>query len=252
MRFKLREVSVVEQRKTDEMNLYKDWQKNQSTPAFQKLYTSMRPLLYKAAEKASYGSNIPMSAHQVWAAQNFYDALRTYKPSAGTALQTHIFNAVHQKAKRLNYLYQNLGHIPEPRAMQIGLYQNIFENLKEDLGREPSSAEVADKIGWGLKDVNKIQIEIKKDLALDITTEDKGIFESSIDEEILDYVYYELSPEEQLVYDYVFGRNGKARMVKANNKINFEGIATRVGFSASKVRALWTKVRLKVQKALHR
>lgn len=243
---------MANERKTEEHALYQDWMKNQSTPAFQKLYTSMKPLLFEAARKASYGSNIPESAHQIWAAQNFYDALRTYKPTAGTALQTHVYNAVHQKAKRLNYLYQNMGHIPEPRAMQIGLYQNIYENMKATLGREPSQAEVADKLGWGLKDVTKIQKEITKDLALDLGAEEHGVFESSIDEEILDYVYYELNPEEQLMYDYVFGKHGKPRMVKPNNKVDFDRIAQRAGFSSSKARALWTKVRLKVQKALHR
>lgn len=239
-------------RKSDELDLYHSWSETKSTNAFQKLYTSMKPLLYDAARKASYGSNIPESAHQIWAAQNFYDALRTYKPSAGTALQTHVYNAVHQKAKRLNYLYQNMGHIPEPRLAQVGLYQNVYENMKASSGREPSQAEIADKLGWGLKDVTKIQKELTKDLALDLGAEEHGVFESSIDEEILDYVYYELNSEEQLMYDYVFGKHGKPKMVKPTGKIDFDRISQRAGFSSSKARALWTKVRMKVQKALHR
>jgi len=238
--------------KSEEVKLYRHWKKTQSTTSFQQLYSSMKPLLLKAANKASYGSNIPESAHQIWAAQNFYDALRTYKPTAGTALQTHIFNTVHQKAKRLNYLYQNLGHIPEPRTMQIGLYQNINENLRATLGREPSAAEVADHLNWSVKDIEKIRVEMQKDYAMDLGTEDVGVYESSIDEEVLEYVYYELGPEEQLMYDYVFGKHGKRRMVKPNRKIDFEGIANQAGFSVSKARALWTKVRLKVQKALHK
>ena len=243
---------MVNTRKADELTLYHEWKQTQSPKAFHKLYTSMKPLIYDAAKKASYGSNVPESAHQIWAAQNFYDALRTYKPTMGTALNTHVYNAVHQKAKRLNYLYQNLGHIPEPRAMQIGLYQNIHENMRSDLGREPSAAEVADKLSWGVKDVVNIQKELQKEMAMDLGAEEHGVFESSVDDEILDYIYYELNPEEQLVYSYVFGKHGKPRMVKANKKVDFEGIAKKVGFSASKVRGIWTKVRLKVEKAFHR
>lgn len=239
-------------KKQEEHTLYNQWAQTQSPKAFQQLYTSMKPLLFDAARKAAYGSNVPESAHQAWAAQVFYDALRTYKPTAGSALQTHVYNAVNRKANRLNYLYQNLGHIPEPRIMKVGLYQNIYENLKAELGREPSQAEIADKIGWGLKDVTKIQKELTKDLAMDLGTEEQGVFESSVDEEILDYVYYELNGEEQLMYDYVFGKHGKPRMVKANKKVDFEGVAKRVGFSSSKARALWARVRMKVEKALHR
>ena len=239
-------------RKQQELKMFQEWNTQKTPEAFQNLYSSMKPLLHKAAQKASYGSNIPESAHQMWAAQSFHDALRTYKPTAGTALQTHVYNAVHQKAKRLNYLHQNLGHIPEPRAMQIGLYQNVMENMRADKGREPSGAELADKLGWGLKDVTRIKKEIQKDLALDLGTEEHGVFESSIDEEVLDYVYYELGAEEQLVYDMVFGRHGKPRMVKPNKKVDFDKIARTAGFSSSKARALWTKVRLKVEKALQR
>lgn len=239
-------------KKIDELKVFNHWKQTGSPAAFQQLYISMKPLVVEAAKKASYGSNIPQSAHQIWAAQSFYDALRTYKPTAGTAIQSHVYNSVQQKSKRLNYLYQNLGHIPEPRAMQIGLYQNIHENLRSSLGRDPSTEEVADKLNWGTKDVAKIQKEIQKDYALDASTEDDGFSASSIDDEILEFVYYELSSEEQLVYDYVFGKNGRPRMVKANNKVDFEGIGRKVGFSASKVRVLWTRVRLKVERALHR
>jgi DNA-directed RNA polymerase specialized sigma subunit len=243
---------VVETRKVNEQELYTKWKETQSTQSFQKLYTSMKPLLYEAAKKASYGSNIPDSAHKVWAAQNFCDALRTFKPTAGASLQTHVYNTVHQKAKRLNYMYQNLGHIPEPRAMQVGLYQTELENLKTTLGREPSSAELADRLGWGLKDVAHIQKEIHKDLALEGGVEEQAIFESSLDEDILEDTYYELSPEEKLIYEYVFGKHGKPRMVKANNKIDFDGIGRLSGYSGSKARTVWGRVKVKVQKALKR
>lgn len=212
----------------------------------------MKPLLYDAAKKASYGSNVPESAHQIWAAQNFFDALRTFKPSSNTALQTHVYNAVHNKAKRLNYLYQNLGHVPENRVMKVGLYQSVYENLRASLGREPATTELANELKWGVKDVERIQKELRKDLAMDLGTEEQGVFSSSVDEEILDYVYYELTSEEQLIYDYVFGKHGKMKMVKPNNKVDFERIARSVGFSASKARGLWTRVRIKVEKALHR
>lgn len=241
---------MADPKKADELALYHKWKETQSVPAFQQLYTSMKPLLFDAAKKASFGSNLPESAHQIWAAQNFHDALRTYSPTAGAALQTHVYNSVHQKAKRLNYMYQNLGHVPEPRATQIGLYQTEYENLRATLGREPSQPELADRLGWDLKDVATIQKEIHKDLAIEGATEEQAIFESSVDEEVLDYLYYELSPEEQLVYDHIFGKHGKPRMIKANNKIDFDGISKRVGFSASKARAIFVRIRTKLQKAL--
>lgn len=238
--------------KTEEHKLYTQWKTTQSKPAFQKLYTSMKPLLHRAAEKAAMGSHVPESAYQIWAAQSMLDALRTYKPGAGAALQTHIYNSVHQKAKRLNYMFQNIGHMPEPRAMKVGLYQSEYENMRADLGREPSSAELADRLNWSLKDVGTIQKELRKDLALDGGVEEHAIFEGSMDEDILDSLYYELNPEEQLVYDYLYGKHGRPRMVKANKKVDFDGIGARTGFSPSKVRAVIVRLRPKLKKALQR
>jgi DNA-directed RNA polymerase specialized sigma subunit len=206
----------------------------------------LRPLLDTAATKASYGSNLPQSAHRIYAAQNMFDALKTYDPSKG-ALQTHIYNAVHQKAKRLNYLYQNLGKITEPRAMMVGSYSNELANAREELGREPSAAEMADRLGKSLRDIELIQKEIQKDLS-SAGLEEEIITESPREAEILSYLYFELSNEQKVIYDYVFGKHGKPRLTKANNRIDFDGIASRVGFSASKVRMLWAQIRAKYDK----
>ena len=242
----------VDDVKSKEREVFAKWQANKNPQHFQFLYNSMKPLIYDAAMKASSGSNLPESAHRAYAAQNFLEALRTYKPGTGATLQTHIWGAVNQKAKRLNYQFQNLGHMPEPRAQSIGLYQNESEYLRNALGREPSAAEIADRLGWGIRDVVKIQKELHKDLAIGEGTEEVPFFQSSKDEEVLDFMYYDLGNEERVVYDYIFGKNGKPKMVKANNKIDFIGIAKKVGQSESKTRQIFGRIRAKLEKAMKR
>lgn len=242
----------MDNKKTDEMDLYKKWRKGQNPDHFQALYKSMKPLLVHAAKKASYGSNIPMSAHQIWAAQNFHDALRTYSPSAGASLQTHVYNSVHQKAKRLNYMFQNLGHMPEPRAMKVGLYQNELANLHDELGREPSTAELADRLNMSLSEVTSLRKEVHRDLSLEGGVDEVSAFETSSDDELLSFIYYDLTSEEKVVYEYIFGKNGRQRMIKGNGKIDFDGIAQKVGFSSSKVRSIFVRIRKKLEGAAYR
>lgn len=239
---------MAKEKQTDELYHFKQWQKTQNPQHFQALYKSMKPLLETAASKAAVGSNIPKPAHQLFAAQNFYDSLRTYDPNKGVALQTHVYGTVHQKAKRLNYLYQNLGQIPEPRAIQVGRFQTEYGNLTEELGREPSAAEIADRMAISIKDVERLQTEIRKDFSLS-GLEEQLVAETPREEEILSYLYYELSNEEKVVYDYIFGKHGKQRLVKRNGKIDFDGIASRTGFSTSKVRSLFVNIRNKFEKA---
>jgi len=239
----------VDNVKSKEQNLFDQWKKTGRPEHFRELYQSMKPLIYRAAEKASYGSNIPESAHRIWAAQNFHDALKTYKPSEGAALQTHVYNAVHQKAKRLNYMFQNLGHMPEPRAMKVGLYQNELANLRAELGREPSTAELSDRLSMSPVEIERIRKELQRDLSIEGGVDEYAAFESSEAEEILSHVYFELTSEEKVVYEHIFGRNGRQKMIKTNGKIDFDGIARKVGFSSSKVRMIFTKIRQKLEKA---
>lgn len=236
------------ERKFDEMESFGKWQATGDKRHFQALYQSMKPLLDSAANKASYGSNLPKSAHEIWAAQSFMNALNTYKPNKEVTLQTHVYGAVHQKAKRLNYLYQNLGQISETRASQIGRYQNESANLVQELGRPPSAVELADRLDMSLKDVERLQKEVHKDLSLG-GLEEEVIVESPREEEILTYIYYELSNEERLVYDYAFGKHGKKRLGKASGKTDYDKIATTVGFSVSKVRSLFNSIKSKYEKA---
>ena len=237
-------------RKINEISIFEKWKKTQDKKHFQELYNSMKPLIHKAAEKAAYGSNIPESAHRLYAAQAFLDSLKTYNPNSGAALQTHIFGSVHNKVKRLNYEYQNLGKLPEDRAMMVGRFQNEFENMKNDLGREPSAAEMADHMSLPIKQIANLQKEIRKDLAMADGTEERSFEEGSKEDEMATYIYYELNPEEKVVYEYIMGMYGRPRMVKGNNVIDYPGIASRMGVSESKVRTIHNGIRTKYKKAV--
>lgn len=237
--------------KQRELQLFQKWKNQKDPQAFQELYKSMEPVINTAMRKASFGSNIPQSAHKVYAAQNFMNSLNTYDPNK-SALNTHVYRWVEQKGKRLNYQYSNLGHIPETRQTMIGEFQNITSTLQSELGREPSAAEVADEMGIGVKDVSRLRTELKKDLAMADGTEEAAFFRSNQDEEILDYIYHELTGEEKAVYEYMFGKYGKPAMKKPNNRVDYQRIAQRVGFSESKVRALANKIGSKLEVALKR
>lgn len=241
---------MADEQKSQELDIFNKWKQTQDKRHFQALYNSMKPLIYSAAQKASYGSNIPESAHRIQAAQNFLDALRTFKPGMGASLQTHVYGSVHQKAKRLNYQYGNLGHIPEPRAKDVGLFQTEHANLRDSLGREPTTQELASQLGWREKEVTNIQREVHKDLALAEGVEEQATVEGSLDEEKLEMLYYSgLTPDEQLIMDYVFGKHGKPKMLKANNKVDFDSIGRAAGFSGSKARALMVSIKGKAAKA---
>ena len=238
---------VSSERKVSEVGLFNKWKKTSDPKYFQELYRSMKPMLYDATKNASFNSNIPQSAHMAYAAQSFMDSLRTYEPSKG-ALQTHVYGNVKKKANRLNYLYQDLGHKPEPRAIMVGTYQAEKQYLKDLLGREPSAAEIADRMGVPVSEIKNLEREVTKDLALDEITEQHAYFMKDKEEEKLDFLYYDLAGEQQVVYDYILGAHGKPKLVKANGTIDFDRIASLMGVSASKVRTIHKKLGTKLER----
>lgn len=236
-----------------DLDLFNEWKKKQDKESFQNLYMDMKPEIENAARKASLGSNIPQPVHKIWAAQSFYDALHTYKPEKGASLKTHVWNSVQGKANRLNYEFQNLGNVPETRVIQVGRYQNELAHLTEKFGREPSAAELADRLGIGIKDVERLRKEVQRDLTLGEGGVGEGItFEKSIDEEILNFLYYELGNEERIVYEHIFGKNGKTRAVKSDKRVDYDRISQLTGFSTSKVRAIAKRIGTKLDQHLRR
>lgn len=239
---------MTKERKTDELETFKKWKSTGNPVYFQSLYASMKPLIYDAAKKASYGSNLPESAYRAWAAQSFHDALKTYNPSSAASLQTHVYGSVQQKSKRLNYMHQSIGYKPEPRAMQVGLYQNEYENLKESLNREPTVPEISARLGWNTKEVERIQKETKKELAVADGLSEQPMYETTEVDEFVDQLYFDLTPEEQQIFDYTQGKHGKPRLVKANNRVDFDRISKATGYSPSKARMIHGRIKAKAER----
>lgn len=240
----------LSQLKANEMSIFEKWKKTQDPVHFRALYTSMKGLIHRAASKAAYGSNLPESAHRAFAAQAFYDALRNYDPKGGASLSTFVHKSVENKTKRLNYLYQNLGSMPEPASQTVGLYQTEYGSLRESLGREPSTAEIADKMNMSISRVATIQKGLRRELGMGEGTEEVAFAEGSKDEERLNYLYYDLNPEEKVVFEYLFGKYGKPRLIKPNGKVDFDRIAMQVGVSTTKVRSIYGHIRTKFAKVL--
>jgi DNA-directed RNA polymerase specialized sigma subunit len=239
----------VDNKKKDELELFKKFRSTGDKRYFQQLYTSMKPLIYDAAKKSAYGSNLPESAHKIYTANVFLDALNTYNPKHGAALATHVYSAVHNKSKRLNYEYGNLGSMPEPRALKVGLFQNEVSNLQGELGREPSAAEIADRMNMGVRDVARMQKELTKDLAIGEGTEEIAFSEGSKEEEVLNHLYYDLTQEERVVYEYMTGKYGKPKLVKKGVP-DINAIASKTGMPPAKVKRTIGGIKRKYERAV--
>lgn len=218
------------------------WQKNKNQEDFEFLWKSLKPILNKEIRKYESSQFIPQSAFKGEAAVGFVKALETYKPEFGTSLATHLTNNL-RHLYRFNLAYQNVARIQsEGRAGKITMFGNRKTFLEDKLGRPPTAIEVADDVGWAVKDVEKMERDLRQDWMVGTrhyVSDDSAATTKFMDK--LNTIYmFDTTPKEKLVMEYLYGLGGKQKI-----KTNIE-IARKVGITPNRVSQVKEKIARKL------
>ena len=85
---------------------------------------------------------------------------------------------------------------------------------------------------------------MRKDLSLNAELEDLVAFdENASDKDVLQMLYYDMNPEQKLLYDYMNGEHGKQAILKPSGKPDFNAIARRMGITESKLQKLRKQIK---------
>jgi len=201
-------------RKEQELELWSNY-KSGNKEAKRELIGSLKPVVRGQVNRFK-NSGIPISAIELEGYRLTSHAIDTYAPEK-SQLNTHVTNNL-KKLSRFVTTYQNIGHIPEPRALLIGKYNNIRSNLQDDLGREPTIEELADALSVSPVEITRLQTELRKDLSMEMPSaeEDAGGFYMYVrtDEtdprlkQALEFVYFDADPIDKKILEYTFGIGG--------------------------------------------
>ena len=200
--------------KEQEIELWKRWKQTKGQYEFNQLLVSFDPLINKAVNTYSRGSNLSPAIYKAEAIKWFIKGKETYDPSKGAALSTHLSNYL-KKLYRFNLTHQNVGRIQsEKRAGMITTFNNARSYLEDQLGREPNTNEIADELGVSPMEVSRLQKDLRKDLAMDETFDSIGTSMASNPkwDALMSIYHFECTPEEKLVMEYIFGLGGKPRI----------------------------------------
>jgi len=221
--------------KQRELDLWTRYKTGGDIDAKKELIASLKPVINSQVSKFK-ASGLPIVAIRLEGVNLTSQAIDTYDPSKAQ-LNTHVVNTL-KKLNRFVTNYQNVGHIPEPRALMIGKYWACFENLKEEFGREPTAVELSDAMHLPLIEIERLQLELRKDLSIEYSGGDPDeaegfyIYTRDVDESKKDnaiqFVYFEADPIDKKILEYVFGLNG-------TQKLNFGAIAKKLKLSETEL-----------------
>lgn len=227
-------MSSLSAKQQEELELWNKYRYQNDLKAGQELIKSLAPVINQQVAKYA-GVALPKASIELEAKKLVYKALDTYDPRQ-SQLNTHVFNYL-KKLQRFVINYQNVGHIPEPRARQIGRYNTIYDNLESEKGREPTTIELADAMSWPVAEVEKLQLELRSDLSIDTGSgddEEMGRFfefmsnpyspEQFKVKQAIEFVYYDVDPIDKKIMEYSFGLAGM-------QKLKDKDIAVRLGMS---------------------
>lgn len=193
--------------KDKDIELWKAWKKSPSEQTLTPLLKQVEPLINKEVNRWSGAvSSVPL---MIEAKKQAIEAFHTYDPKKGAGLGTHVSNRI-QKISRLVYSKQNLARIPEQEQLRTNAYRNAERELESNLGRPPTIEELSEHMSWPGAAIKKVRKMIHTENIESVGS--MPISGHTEDDTLLNYIYHDLAPHEQLLFEHVTGYGGTKKL----------------------------------------
>lgn len=167
--------------------------------------------LIEQQARLRFGSStaIPMGAIEAEGLKLLSQAIDSYDKSFGASLSTHFFNYL----RKLTRFVNTYGYPVRPSEgvkEKFSVIRDAEFILTERLGRAPSYTEISDFVKMDEGSVRRI-----KDQLVSVVTQvdDQATGGSGMLDDYIDYVRkFDLTPQEQIVFDYSTGYGGLKQM----------------------------------------
>lgn len=222
-----------------DIELWSKFQLDPTPETFGALHKNFEGVINANVNKYGGGprSEIPRSAMYAKAVTLFDTAIKTYDPTKGTKLSTHIYNNL-QPLSRYYRDNKTINHIPDNRSTHIWRLRDREQFLTDHLGREPSTNELAEDMKLPLKTITMLRKEMKSE---HLAEEGLESFTGASDElekfqDNIKAMMMDLSPTQQNFVEYLYGMNGRP-------KLTIKKMSKKMGVPESRVRYIQKQVR---------
>lgn len=197
-------------RKEKDIELWEQWKKTKSSYDLQQLMRQMDPVIQ--AEVNKWSGAIARPVLEAKGKTLALEAFESYNPKKGAALNTHLTNRL-KKLSRKVYTHQDAVRVPEYKKLKINTFLQGQSELMGQHGREPTSQELSDHLGWSSKLVADVQRATAPEF-IESADVGAGMFEhTSIwgrdDDAMVDMIYYDLDPTDKIIFEHSTGYGGK-------------------------------------------
>lgn len=197
----------MSERDDRQLTMWRNW-KSGDNQALDDLLTDLRPIIKPRTDFLTNSSLLPRSAVSAHVKVTTIRALEAYDPERGASIGTHVISQI-PKANRFIMDHASAGRIPEHRRLRVSSYISAQSTLQNRLGREPTTVEMMDELQWPEKDIRRLRREIRKEVSAE-SLPFETVWDHSDDraKEALEWLAYDLTPEESKVFEHRTGWGG--------------------------------------------
>ena len=193
---------------------YEAWQADQTPAGNAAFLKAVDPIVQKGIKM--YGNDSPLAASQGRLAA--LEAARKYDPKR-SRLQSHLLTQM-QSLRRTARKQQEVMRVPERVLLENQRLRNYSQELEDTLGREPTDAELSDKLGISIPRLTKIrqyQPGMSTGQADAIDPMQGGIASrrpgnNDAENMWLQVVYQDLNPVDKKILEYSLGMHGHKKL----------------------------------------
>ena len=262
-----KEAGAPSARKEHELSLWRKWKENGQKPEHLDPLLKLYAPVFTRKVSTWKAPMVPESAFRSQLQKHAIEAFRTYDPTKGAALNTHVENHL-IKVQRYNNKHQNTGYIPEEKARYIGHINRAKDALLDELGREPTNEEIHAHM---LKDPDhdfrkltpKLVGEIQKAQRRDIPagmfagaeefdyTPGSNVGGRAFEEQQLElaantlHTIFPNKPDMHTLFNYTFGKNDHPKITRTG------ALAKKMGKSDSQIARMKTQMGVILMKKLN-
>lgn len=189
------------------------WKANPTPAGNATFLTHLQPTIDKVVN-VHVGQNNPLITSK--ARRMTLDAMKTYDPKR-SRLQTHLYNQL-QGLKRVQRQQGSIVSVPEKVSLDRYHLDRHTQELSDELGRDPSDAELADRTGFSPRRMQRVRsyrpavAEGTLEAANEGNIYGGNSAAKATHSPYIDLIYHDMAPIDQLILEHSIGYNGKRRL----------------------------------------
>lgn len=212
----LTSVDRAKEKKQQKDENYQTWRKSKSPEDLLKVVEQYQPVIDNAAHAiiGRHPDGVVRRRAQLLAAE----AVQSYDPKKNVPLKYHIQTNL-SPLRRWHRKVTEIVPIPERLRREAAQLNQAREELWEELDREPTEEEIADRTGISVKKQMKMRRRSRRGVSEGelvggaMEDDESADFSPAVDfvdpgQEVIDYVYFDLDPEDQFLYRSRTGYRG--------------------------------------------